>query len=508
MNLTLQQKLKSAAAKTVATAAVQAMPYLPRGTVAGIRKLIKDKISSGTRRPDEPEKIFKERRDYMNKLVDAYLSDRQLKKMSSNCRKKFIQNLISNAGIKGSFQRENFEKKYGFRPPFLIVLSPTMRCNLRCVGCYAGEYSQNDDLSFSETDRIIREAKEMGIYFYVISGGEPYINPWLLKLFKKHNDCYFLTYTNGTLLNKKMAEKLAKLGNVAPAISVEGWEKETDERRGSGMFKNILRAMDNLREAGVVFGISVTCTQKNADIIDKDEFVDFFIKKGASFGWYFQYIPIGLGPDKELMQTPEQRVHLRNSIIKWRKTKPIAIGDFWNDGTLVNGCMAGGQRYLHITCKGDVEPCVFVHFSVDNIRNKSLKQVLESPFFKAIRSHQPHSKNHYTPCMIIDNPHILRNLIAKYGAKPVHPGAENIVTTMAPYLKKYAEKMHKLTDDLYEKRYNVTIDKIGEKVKKQLLEAENSELYSKPIPALKWKGNDSKYKIKTTNGRKKKVVIA
>jgi len=60
-------------------------------------------------------------------------------------------------------------------------------------------------------------------------------------------------YTNGTLIDKKMAKRMADLGNVVPQVSVEGFEKETDARRGKGVFKKILRAFENMREAGVPF---------------------------------------------------------------------------------------------------------------------------------------------------------------------------------------------------------------------------------------------------------------
>jgi len=49
-----------------------------------------------------------------------------------------------------------------------------------------------------------------------------------------------------------MAQGLAELGNVLPCISVEGFEKETDTRRGNGHFEKVVTAMDNLRDGGWV----------------------------------------------------------------------------------------------------------------------------------------------------------------------------------------------------------------------------------------------------------------
>ena len=290
--------------------------------------------------------------------------------------------------------------------------------------------------------------------------------PHLLKMFKKHNDCYFLTYTNGTLLTKKMAKKLAELGNVAPAISVEGFEKETDIRRGKGVYSRVLRAMDNLKEAGVMYGFSATPTRYNSDILSSDKFIDFWIKKGCYFGWFFQYIPIGLKPDVKLMATPQQRDKLRQKVYEWRDKKPIFLGDFWNDGPWVGGCMAGARSngYLSINHKGDVEPCAFVHFAVDNIKNKSLKQVLNSNLFRAIRSRQPYSKNGnlLRPCMIIDNPQTLRDVVKKAGAYPTHPGAETIVKDkkITSHLDKYSKAWQKIADKVWKKEFPWLVEKL------------------------------------------------
>jgi hypothetical protein len=130
---------------------------------------------------------------------------------------------------------------------------------------------------------------------------------------------------------------------------------------------------------------------------------------------------------------------------------PIFLGDFWNDGPYVDGCMAGGQRYLHIISNGDVEPCVFVHFAVDNIKEKSLVEVLQSPFFKDIRDAQPYEDdNLLCPCLIIDHPAVLRKLVKKHGARPTHPGSGNILSELAEGLDEYSGKIHEVFEPEWE----------------------------------------------------------
>ncbi|OQA43469.1 MAG: Cyclic pyranopterin monophosphate synthase [Parcubacteria group bacterium ADurb.Bin305] len=383
-----------------------------------------------------------------------------LNKLSPQSRKGLIENFFINAMINGRQEQAKLRKKLGFGLPWFFVISPSARCNLNCIGCYAGEYQKHEGLTFEEVDRILTEAKQLGIYFVTISGGEPYFWPPLLKIFQKHHDMYFQTYTNGTLLDKEMAKKLAKLGNVAPAISIEGLEKETDARRGKGVFQKVMQAMDNLKEAGVMFGFSATPTKLNAETLMSDEFIDLMIEKGCSFGWFFQYVPIGRKPDVSLMATPEQRNKLRAKTVEFRTTKPIFIGDFWNDGPYVGGCLAGARPggYFHINCNGDVEPCVFVQFAVDNIKNKKLIDVIQSPFFKAIQEAQPYCKNKnlLSPCILIDNPWVLREIVKQYKAQPSYNSSYEVISDpkICQFLDKYSEKYKKITDPLWENSLN------------------------------------------------------
>ncbi|MCK4236468.1 MAG: radical SAM protein, partial [Candidatus Krumholzibacteria bacterium] len=235
--------------------------------------------------------------------------------------------------------------------------------------------------------------------------------------------------------------------------SLEGFEKETDERRGGGTFAKVMRAMDLMRERGMVFGASITETRENMSTVGSYEFVDMLLEKGVMVIWYFQYIPIGRNPSMDIMPTPEQRDWLRRTLKEIRDSRPVFIGDFWNDGPYVKGCIAGGREYLHITSNGDVEPCVFCHFAVDNIKNKSLREIINSPFMKGIRSHQPYRENLLTPCMIIDTPEILRNVVKEFNAHPTCVGAEEIITSFADELDAYSTDYQKYADPAWEKEW-------------------------------------------------------
>ena len=373
------------------------------------------------------------------------------KELSLPYKKKLIRNLIINQFIEGEGRRNTFRNSESWVPNF-VVISPTMKCNYHCTGCYSGLYTKRDELSEKELDDILRQCRDLGIYFIVISGGEPYImKDVLFRLFKKYNDMFFLTYTNGSLLDKAAARKLAKLGNVAPAISFEGWEKETDERRGKGAWDRALSAMEHLRNAGVLFGNSITYTRNNIDVITDEKFIEFFLGKGAIFSWYFMFMPVGKDPILDLVPTPEQRVITGKRLALLRNKYPLFIADFWNDGPAAGGCLAGGRQYLHILNTGQVEPCVFAHFNSDNIREKSLLDCSNSPFFKDIRASFPYNQtgNLKRPCMIIDNPQVLRDAVDRHVIPSGHAHSEDLIHSgeVKDFIDDYARRMKELTEE-------------------------------------------------------------
>jgi MoaA/NifB/PqqE/SkfB family radical SAM enzyme len=361
--------------------------------------------------------------------------------------------LFNNAWFIGNRKRDQFEKEHGFRPPFVMILSPTWQCNLRCAGCYTLGYQRHPGLSYDLVKRILKECTDIGLHFVTVLGGEPFMYPHLFQMIEEHPQIFFQVYTNGTLVTKEKAEKIRDLGNAMVVVSCEGYEEETDRWRGQGVFKKIMEAMDHLREAHVLFGSSATVTKNNVGVVSSEEWVDFLLNKGIIAQMYFLYLPVNGQGDINLMVTPEQRNHLRKQGIHFRRTKPIFILDFWNDGPHVQGCIAAGRRYFHINASGDVEPCVYTHVAMHNIKDVSLAEALDSPLFRAIRKRQPHNENHLRPCMIIDNPQRFREVIEETKPYFTHKGAEEIVTQMKEDLDAYATRFGIFADRVWREEY-------------------------------------------------------
>ncbi|MBO8159611.1 radical SAM protein [Thermosyntropha sp.] len=344
--------------------------------------------------------------------------ERLFVELDPHVRKKLLENFVVNSGLAGMPLAEKIGAKHGCSIPWAILMDPTAACNLKCIGCWAAEYEKTSSLDYETLNRIIEEGKELGIYMYIYSGGEPLIRKKdLLKLARKHNDCMFLSFTNGTLVDEDFAREMQKLGNFSLAISVEGFEEETDMRRGKGTFRKVMETMDILKKYGVPFGFSTCYHSQNTTAVGSDEYIDLMIEKGCIFGWYFTYIPLGKDAKLELLASPEQREWMFYRVREFRETKPIFLMDFWNDGEFTEGCIAGGRKYLHINANGDVEPCAFIHYSNVNIKDVSLLDALKCDLFRQYQSRQPFNENHLRPCPLLDNPHQLREMVQQSGAR-------------------------------------------------------------------------------------------
>jgi MoaA/NifB/PqqE/SkfB family radical SAM enzyme len=375
---------------------------------------------------------------------------RRIIRESNVKQKEKIVHFILNQFLEGTNRRKDFGLRTGYYPPRAMLISPTMRCNLNCYGCYAGDYSIEEELETEEIHRILNEAEEMGIHLVIVLGGEPFLRKDLFDICKAHPRMIFHVFTHGGFLNESAVEKIAGLGNVSPAISLEGYEVETDRRRGDGHFQKVMRGMDFLREANVLFACSLTQTRENTPILTDDRFIDFLIEKGTILIWYFMCLPVGRKPNMGWMPTPQQRDQMRQALGRFRATKPVFFVDFWNDGRLTDGCMAGGKMYFHINARGDVEPCVFCHFAADNIRGKSLLEVLDSPFFREIRSGQPYRENLLRPCMLIDRPEIGREMASFPGVFFTHPGAEFFYGHLSASIDRYAMEYGAIADPVWQ----------------------------------------------------------
>ena len=386
--------------------------YLDRDHIKNLKNLISFiKFSGLYNVQPEAERLIYERLDNPESPWNRAMKNIK-RDLNKNVRKKLVGNFILRAGLFAKPKRDRLREQLQQNIPFALLMDPTSACNLECIGCWANDYAKTDSLSFELMDGIIREGKELAAYIYIFSGGEPLIRKKdIIRLCEKHPDCFFMAFTNGTLIDEKFAAEVARVGNFAPAISIEGFEEMTDFRRGKGTYNKVIRAMDIMRSHGNLFGFSATYHRLNTEVMGSDKFIDLMLEKGCSFGWYFTYMPVGSDARPELIVTPEQREYMFHMLRAARKKRPMFLMDFWNDGEFINGCIAAGRQYLHINARGDVEPCAFIQYSNVNIKDTSLVEALRQPIFQEYRKRQPFNENHLRPCPCLDNPEKLRSIV-------------------------------------------------------------------------------------------------
>ena len=375
---------------------------------------------------------------------------RMMTEMDLGFTETLLSNFFLNASITGWKKQDEYRNKYNCNVPWAILLDPTSACNLHCKGCWAAEYGNKLNLSFDEIDSIIQQGKEMGTYFYIYTGGEPLVRKHdLIKLCEKHNDAIFMCFTNSTLIDEQFCQDMLRVKNFVPVISVEGFEEATDSRRGNGTYQKVVHSMNLLKSHRLPFGISTCYTSANIKDVSTEAYLDQLVEWGAYFVWYFHYMPVGKDAVPELLPSPEQREYMYHQIRELRGKKPIFMLDFQNDGEYVGGCIAGGRRYLHINANGDVDPCVFIHYSNANIRSCTLLEALQSPIFMAYHDGQPFNDNHLRPCPMLENPQILREIVEKTGAHSTDPQSPETADHLCAKCDEYAKNWQPTAERLW-----------------------------------------------------------
>ena len=347
---------------------------------------------------------------------------------------------------------ENAEKEQ-CNVPWIILFDPTSACNKHCVGCWAADYGNSLNLTYEEMDRLVTEGSELGCHLYMLTGGEPLVRKRdVIRLAEAHNDCLFNIFTNASLIDQEFCDDVKRVGNIVFSVSLEGTEDSNDGRRGDGSYQEVMRAFDLMRENGLLFGTSTAYTRANTEMVSSDEYFDTIIAKGCRWAWYFHYMPVGEGASVDLCPTVEQREYMLRRIREVRGVtggKPIFAMDFQNDGEYVGGCIAGGRVYCHINARGDVEPCVFIHYSNANIKEQSLLDCLKQPIFQAYRRHYPWTDNMLRPCPMLENPEILPEIVHEADAKCTEYVTPEDVDHLCQRTSAYAKSWEQRAEELW-----------------------------------------------------------
>ena len=421
----------------------------------GFSKEDYDKVRTAIKDPDNRWIKF------INRVLDE--TDPHVAKMAA-------LNLGFEAFFRGTKMIRKNREIYHCNIPWLILFDPTSACNMHCQGCWSGTYGHKANLSFDDMDKIITEGKELGVYLYMMTGGEPLVRKAdILRLAEKHNDVELSIYTNSTLIDEDFCKEVVRLGNITFQLSIEGTPETNDARRGDGHYAAVMKAMDLLKKYGIIFGTSICYTSKNYKVVTSDEFLQMLVDKGAILSWFFHYMPVGKDASTDLLLTPEQREYMveRVRFVRSRKC-PIKLFtlDFQNDAEFVGGCIAGGKNYLHINPNGDVEPCVFIHYSNINIKEHSLLECLQQPLFMQYHDNMPFNDNQLRPCPMLENPEMIKKMVEASGAHSTDMQAEEPVDSLIAKTIPYAENWKPVADRLWKERQDEVAEARKERFEK------------------------------------------
>lgn len=299
--------------------------------------------------------------------------------------------------------------------PSILAISPTMRCNYNCQGCYSRGRPEDNELSADELNKLFSEAEDLGIHSIVLTGGEPLLRNDMLDLITQHHRLLFFLITNGSLMTPDIARRIARSGNIISLVSIEGFASDTDERRRPGAHETAMRAFAHLRKARAVFGFVATNTSANSSQLTTDAFIDQMVAIGCAVGFFTEYVPCGPNPRPDWVLDEAARAAFRNRVLEFRRCKPIVLSQFPDDEYgKENRCSGAGRVSLHINSQGDIEPCPFMPVARENIRHGGLIAACQSPFLRAIREQPKLLRRQRYACSLFEHRAELDDLTQRF----------------------------------------------------------------------------------------------
>jgi len=274
----------------------------------------------------------------------------------------------------------------GIHVPPILVISVTSKCNLHCEGCYHQALRSQTDAEMSDERlwKLVEEAKELGISFIVLGGGEPLMRPNILDLSKETPEIMYMMFTNGQLINEEALKKIAQNRNVVPLLSLEGYQIDTDGRRGTGVYNVLLQSIAKLKKKEVFWGTSLTMTRSNFAEVTDEKFIKQLVDSGCKFFMLVEYTPVIAGTENWVLSEEQKAkvIAIRNGFRQ--KFPALFIALPWDEDE-IGGCLSAGRGFVHISAEGNMEPCPFIAYSDTNLKNMPLKEALQSNMLKTIR---------------------------------------------------------------------------------------------------------------------------
>ncbi len=319
------------------------------------------------------------------------------------------------SSLEASRKRAKAEERGEHIPPFLIA-SITATCNLHCAGCYSWQFQgcsgePSQQMSASEWERIFSQARQIGVSFILLAGGEPLLRRDVIEAAGRYPEILFPVFTNGTLLDEGYMKLFDEKRNLLPVFSIEGQREKTDGRRGEGVYDRVNAAMEKIRSRHLFFGVSVTMTTDNLKEITGEEFLEDLGDRGCKVVIYVEFVPVS-EDTSSLAPGKEEREYLQNRLNEIREKYPSMVFiSFPGDEKSSGGCLAAGRGFFHINAHGGAEPCPFSPYSDTSVRDTSLLEALHSPLFTSLREENLLMEDHQGGCVLFERRETVENLL-------------------------------------------------------------------------------------------------
>ena len=343
---------------------------------------------------------------YLTRGVERIVSE-ALKATLKNPKESAFMLSFAAASRISSAKRKKYGEKGEHIPPFLIA-SITSECNLYCAGCYSRcnhatvDSAPVEQLTDAEWLKIFDEAAALGVSFILLAGGEPMLRWDVIKAAGKKQSILFPIFTNGTFLSDPAFRLFDQCRNLIPIISIEGSKEQTDERRGAGIYDQMITHMEEMQSRGLIFGVSITVTTKNYTEVTSDDFLSGLANRGCKAVIFVEYVPVD-EKSASLAPTDDERRFIAEAIQKRRsRSSDMLYISFPGDEKSSGGCLAAGRGFFHINSHGGAEPCPFSPYSDRNIRTSSLREAMRSPLFTALQSGELLSDDHAGGCVLYE----------------------------------------------------------------------------------------------------------
>lgn len=310
---------------------------------------------------------------------------------------------------KGDRRRQAIKEREGLDVPPFLIASIATTCNLQCKGCYArqvgiaSDQPTKESLTSEQWLRIFSEAASMGFNVALLAGGEPLTRLDVLQAAASVKDMLFPVFTNGTMIGAVYTKFFKRHLNMIPVISIEGNADNTDSRRGRGVYERAMKGMEMLHKEGLFFGVSITVTTKNKELVTSPSYIESLRALGCKLIFYVEYVPIDEGTEHLAFRDEDVQWMERTLEERRLRYKSLIFVSFPGDEKLLDGCMAAGRGFLHIGPDGAAEPCPFSPHSDTNAATDGLRAALRSPLFSKLRSASALAWEHTGGCTLYEH---------------------------------------------------------------------------------------------------------